>query len=94
MLIKLSCYPSLFPFFRALDTQVAETAEGTRRSEEQVLLCNNKLEKVLLEHGAQVMRLAGLETAHTHYLADRAKGERERQVSDICSRVASYLLKS
>jgi hypothetical protein len=59
---------------------MAETAEGARRSEEQVMLCNGKLEKVLLEHGSQVMRLAGLETAHTHYLADRAKGERERQV--------------
>ena len=28
----------------------------------------------------QVMRLAGLETAHTHYLADRVKADRERQV--------------
>ena len=44
------------------------------------MLCNSKLEKVLLEHGSQVMRVAGLETAHTHYLADRVKGERERQV--------------
>ena len=26
------------------------------------------------------MRLAGLETAHTHYLADRVKADRERQV--------------
>jgi len=59
---------------RSLDTQMAETAEGARRSEEQVLLCNSKLEKVLLEQGSQVMRMAGLETAHTHYLADRVKG--------------------
>ena len=65
---------------RSLDTQMTETAEGAKRSEEQVLLCNSKLEKVLLEHGAQVMRLSGLETAHTHYLEDRVKGERERQV--------------
>ena len=60
---------------------MTETADGARRAEEQVLLCNSKLEKVLLEHGSQVMRVAGRETAHTHYLADRAKGERERQVT-------------
>jgi hypothetical protein len=65
---------------RGLDSDLTLTQEVAQAASQTAALSHARLEKVLLEQGAQVVRVAGLEQAHTHYLADRVVADRERHV--------------
>ena len=58
---------------RGLDSDLTRVGEVAQAASHTAGVNNSRLEKALLEQGHQVMRVAGLEQAHTHYLEDRVR---------------------